>query len=188
MSDQSVFTLPPIFSLRPIKPNDIPSERDLIRSAQLLLQESKNWPESKMKPTDASKSTPAIIQTFCSAEQKSTETTGGSKSPPWNGVVVTLDKDDLSFTSLWSRVGSHPVKSQQRMIISIPIDLSKDQLLAELEEKGVKGKCATVEMIQELEGDKVEWRRLTCISPGGLLPRLFDEKLARGRLVEVSPD
>ncbi|KAF9039122.1 hypothetical protein BJ165DRAFT_364787 [Panaeolus papilionaceus] len=237
MSDSPVFTVPSVFSLRPIKPNAIPPERDLIRSAQLLLQESYIWPEYKIKPADASKSAPADIRAFSYTEQQSTESSNTSKPLPWSCAVVTANKEDLSFTSLWSRIGSHPIKSQQRyipnltkitqiqyisenesiwnmlyvyppplsprvytmyvaswlleyshrrrgIIVYIPVDLSKDSLLAELEEKGVKGKCAMVEMIQEMEGDKVEWRRLSCNDPGGLLPRFCAYKMAGGRLVE----
>lgn len=143
MSDSPVFTVPSVFSLRPIKPNGkpdvhvpmslaklydrrkcsshrhlfytaIPPERDLIRSAQLLLQESYIWPEYKIKPADASKSAPADIRAFSYNDQQSTESSNTSKPLPWSCAVVTANKEDLSFTSLWYRIGSHPIKSQQR--------------------------------------------------------------------------
>lgn len=57
--------------------------------------------------------------------------------------------------------------------MSIPITLSspEDENLAALEEKGVKGRYASVERILELPGDKVEWRMAAASSAGGLIPQ-----------------
>jgi len=45
------------------------------------------------------------------------------------------------------------------MVVSIPVDLSGlgDEELANLEEKGTKGRYVSVERLVELEDGKVEW-------------------------------
>lgn len=61
--------------------------------------------------------------------------------------------------------------------MSVPIVLSSpedDELIA-LEEKGVKGRYASVERILELPGDKVEWRMAVSGSPGGLIPQFISD-------------
>lgn len=63
------------------------------------------------------------------------------------------------------------------IIVSIPINLSspEDESLAVLEEKGIKGRYASVERILELPGDKVEWRMATSSSAGGLIPQFLTD-------------
>ena len=46
-----------------------------------------------------------------------------------------------------------------------------DEDLGALEEKGVKGRYASVERILELPGDKVEWRMALATSAGGRIPQ-----------------
>jgi len=63
--------------------------------------------------------------------------------------------------------------------VSIPINLSssEDEDLAALEEKGVKGRYASVERILELPGDKIEWRVALSSSPGGLIPQFINDSV-----------
>ncbi|KAG6376205.1 hypothetical protein JVT61DRAFT_2180 [Boletus reticuloceps] len=68
----------------------------------------------------------------------------------------------------------HLVESSPKsgIIVSVPIDLSADEELAKIEEKGVKGRYVSVERLLELEDGKVEWRMATSSSPGGSIPLL----------------
>jgi len=57
------------------------------------------------------------------------------------------------------------------IFVSIPVDLSGDSELANLEEKEVvKGRYASVESIKELPNGNTEWRMATSSSPGGRIP------------------
>ena len=79
--------------------------------------------------------------------------------------------------------GPHP----SRIIVSVPIDLSspEDEDLATLEEKGVKGRYASVERILELPGDKVEWRMALSSSPGGLIPEFITHSVVPQEVSKV---
>ncbi|KAI0636714.1 hypothetical protein C8Q77DRAFT_1154628 [Trametes polyzona] len=57
------------------------------------------------------------------------------------------------------------------IIVSLPVDVSDNEEYVKLEEKGVKGRYASVERIQELENGKVEWRMATSSTPGGNIPQ-----------------
>ncbi|KAJ7174008.1 hypothetical protein C8R43DRAFT_976879 [Mycena crocata] len=72
-------------------------------------------------------------------------------------------------------------------IVSIPVDLSEDQDLAALEEKGVRGRYVSVERILELEDGSIEWRMATSSTPGGSLPTYFVEKSMAGKIAEDVP-
>ncbi|EPS93319.1 hypothetical protein FOMPIDRAFT_1136399 [Fomitopsis schrenkii] len=78
------------------------------------------------------------------------------------------------FTVLQTKhlVGESPKKG---IIVSIPVDLSEDAELAKLEEKGVKGRYVSVELLQELDNGKVEWRMATSSTPGGNIPSFVAE-------------
>lgn len=80
------------------------------------------------------------------------------------------------FSSLTGRLKRRGSRTHS-IIVSIPIDLSspEDEALAALEEKGVKGRYASVERILELPGDKVEWRMATCSSARGLIPQFLTD-------------
>ena len=80
----------------------------------------------------------------------------------------------ISFSPLVRRLNGRGSQTY-RIIVSIPIDLSspEDETLAALEEKGVRGRYASVERILELPGDKVEWRMATSSSAGGLIPQFL---------------
>jgi Protein of unknown function (DUF3074) len=75
----------------------------------------------------------------------------------------------------------------KRIVITLPIDLSSksDKDLAEVEEKGVRGRYLSVEHIHEVDGDKIEWRRLVCVNPGGMIPKCWATRNALSRMVEV---
>lgn len=72
--------------------------------------------------------------------------------------------------------------SQIRLIISNTVDLSGDQDLAKLEEKGVKGRYMSIERITELENGKVEWRMAVSSSPGGMIPAVVSEGSMAGQI------
>ena len=57
--------------------------------------------------------------------------------------------------------------------------------LAALEEKGVKGRYASVERILELPGDKVEWRVAAASSAGGLIPQFITDHVMPEALARV---
>ena len=61
------------------------------------------------------------------------------------------------------------------IFVSVPVDLSSDPELAKFEEKGVKGRYASVERVKELPSGNTEWRMATSSSPGGRIPALLVE-------------
>ena len=71
--------------------------------------------------------------------------------------------------------------------MSVPISLSspEDEELATLEEKGVKGRYASVERILELPGDRVEWRMALASSPGGLIPQFITDSVVPQEVSKV---
>lgn len=73
-------------------------------------------------------------------------------------------------------------------MITLPIDLSSrsNDNFAELEEKGVKGRIASVEHLQEVDGDIIEWRRVICIDSGGSIPRCWARRHAEKKVIDVS--
>ena len=77
-----------------------------------------------------------------------------------------------------------------RIIVSIPITLSspEDEALAALEEKGVKGRYASVERILELPGDMIEWRMALSSSPGGLIPQFITDSVVPQEVSKVGPN
>ena len=72
-----------------------------------------------------------------------------------------------------------------RIIVSIPIDLSADEELAKIEEKGTKGRYVSVERLLELEDGKVEWRMATSSIPGGSIPSFVSESSMPGQIAAV---
>jgi len=83
----------------------------------------------------------------------------------------------------------HLVKSTPKsgIIVSIPIDLSADEELAKIEEKGTKGRYVAVERLLELEDGKVEWRMATSGIPGGSIPSFISEYSLPGQIAADVP-
>jgi hypothetical protein len=73
-----------------------------------------------------------------------------------------------------------------RWIISLPVDLSSDPELAQLEEKGVRGRYVSVERLLELPDGKVEWRMATSSTPGGNIPTFVAERSMPSKISDVS--
>ncbi|KIM44102.1 hypothetical protein M413DRAFT_68133 [Hebeloma cylindrosporum] len=98
--------------------------------------------------------------------------------PPLSPRVYTI------YQASWLLEYSH---RRQGIVITLPIDLSSksDKDLAEVEEKGVRGRFLSVEHIHEIDGDKVEWRRLVCVDPGGMIPKCWTKRNVLSRMVEV---
>ncbi|KAF7363586.1 DUF3074 domain-containing protein [Mycena sanguinolenta] len=72
-------------------------------------------------------------------------------------------------------------------IVSIPVDLTEDQELAKLEEKGVRGRYVSVERILELEDGTIEWRMATSSTPGGSIPTYFVESSMASQIAADVP-
>ncbi|KZT71301.1 hypothetical protein DAEQUDRAFT_124314 [Daedalea quercina L-15889] len=106
---------------------------------------------------------------------------------------VTLIKEISPTQSIWSLYYTFPPPVSPRvftvlqtkylvtespkkgLIVSIPVDLSDDPELAKLEEKGVKGRYVSVELLKELDNGKVEWKMATSSTPGGNIPSFVAE-------------
>ncbi|KAF7294745.1 DUF3074 domain-containing protein [Mycena indigotica] len=73
------------------------------------------------------------------------------------------------------------------LIVSIPVDLSGDEELAKLEEKGVRGRYVSVERLLELPDGTTEWRMATSSTPGGSIPSYFVEKSMDSKIAEDVP-
>ncbi|KAF5373727.1 hypothetical protein D9758_000720 [Tetrapyrgos nigripes] len=75
------------------------------------------------------------------------------------------------------------------IIVSIPIDLSspEDADLANLEEKGVKGRYVSVERIVKLEDGSIEWQMATSSTPGGDIPSVIVEWTMASKISEDVP-
>ncbi|TFK38456.1 hypothetical protein BDQ12DRAFT_606116, partial [Crucibulum laeve] len=86
------------------------------------------------------------------------------------------------------RLIDYPANGRTGLIMTIPVDLSSNsnRTLAELEEKGVKGRYVSVEHIKELNGSVIEWRRIASGDPGGLIPRFYVERTMAEKMIEVS--
>lgn len=80
---------------------------------------------------------------------------------------------------------TQPLTSPASIVISIPVDLSEDAELAKLEEKGVKGRYVSVELLQELDDGKVEWRMATSSTPGGNIPSFVAESTMASTIAKV---
>ena len=62
------------------------------------------------------------------------------------------------------------------MIVSMPVDLSDDSELSKFEEKAVKGRYVSAELLKELPNGKVEWRMATSSRAEGSLPQFLTER------------
>ncbi|CAA7270914.1 unnamed protein product [Cyclocybe aegerita] len=87
---------------------------------------------------------------------------------------------------------THVSESKPRtgIIVSIPIDISGDEELHALEEKGisvVKARYTAVERIIELENGNVEWRMATSSTPAGLIPTFIAESAVPKKIAADVP-
>lgn len=69
--------------------------------------------------------------------------------------------------------------------MSIPIDLTSDEELVKLEEKGVRGRYTSAERIRELEDGKTEWLMATSSTPGGSIPTFIVERSVASSIAQV---
>lgn len=72
------------------------------------------------------------------------------------------------------------------LIISIPVDLSGQDDLSKLEEKGVRGRYAGVERLVELENGNTEWRMASSGSSGGFVPGFLTNGMMSSSIAKVS--
>ncbi|KIJ17466.1 hypothetical protein PAXINDRAFT_112508 [Paxillus involutus ATCC 200175] len=73
------------------------------------------------------------------------------------------------------------------MIVSIPIDLSGNEELAKIEQKGTRGRYVSVESLLEMEDGRVEWRMATSSTPGGSIPSFVSENSMPGQIAADVP-
>ena len=77
-----------------------------------------------------------------------------------------------------------------RIIVSIPVDVTGEEEYAKLEEKGVKASYVSVEQLTELnggsEGGKVRWTMATSSHPGGMIPDAITNASLAGEIAKVS--
>ncbi|KAF8350470.1 hypothetical protein F5887DRAFT_939379 [Amanita rubescens] len=73
------------------------------------------------------------------------------------------------------------------LIISVPVDLSGQDDLSKLEEKGVRGRYVSVERLLELENGSIEWRMATSGNSGGLLPGLLTNSMMSSAIAKDVP-
>lgn len=73
-------------------------------------------------------------------------------------------------------------------MVTLPIDLSSRDTadLAELEEKGVRGRYVAIELLRETDDGMIEWRRIARVDPGGMLPKFWTAKQFPSRMAEVT--
>nr|GAT60087.1 predicted protein [Mycena chlorophos] len=76
---------------------------------------------------------------------------------------------------------------RQGIIVSLPVDLSGQPDLAKMEEKGTRGRYASVERLLELPDGTTEWRMATSSTPGGSIPSFFVEKSLDGKIADDVP-
>jgi len=72
-------------------------------------------------------------------------------------------------------------------IISIPVDVSEDPEMKAKEEKSVKGRYCSVELIKESKDGLVEWSMATSSTPGGMIPQYFTEKSIPSQIYKDVP-
>jgi hypothetical protein len=87
------------------------------------------------------------------------------------GVILVLSIDNKHSTC-------------HRIVVSIPIDLSDEDELLKLEEKGVKGFYVSVERLQESQDGKVIWEMATSSTPNGII-RFFAERMIPSQISAV---
>jgi hypothetical protein len=74
------------------------------------------------------------------------------------------------------------------MVVSIPIDLTDDAALAAIEEKGIKGRYASVERLTERADGTTLWEMATSSSPGGSIPTFVAENSIPGQIANDVPN
>jgi len=72
-------------------------------------------------------------------------------------------------------------------IISVPVDVSEDAEMKAKEDKGVKGRYTSVELLREGSDGLVEWVMATASTPGGSIPTFFAEKAMPGQIYKDVP-
>lgn len=74
-----------------------------------------------------------------------------------------------------------------RIVVTLPVDLTSrsSEDLAELEENGTHGRYLSVEHVQETDGGAIEWRKVACRDPGGMIPNCWVQKHMAQVMAEV---
>ncbi|KAJ7343318.1 hypothetical protein DFH08DRAFT_872354 [Mycena albidolilacea] len=213
-----------MLSITPLKLSAIPSDEEVLKAADALLESTSSWKEGK---------------TFHKQVKTLHRAKGSEDGAAWHARVSIHKPAEATFTQMWSKLGEDKALNEMKFIpnikkvtkvkeisatqsvwtlyytfpppiaprvftvvqitrlndssprsgtiVSIPVDLSEDQELAKLEEKGVKGRYASVERILELEDGNLEWRMATSSTPGGSIPTYFVERSLPGQIAEDVP-
>ncbi|KAJ7940463.1 hypothetical protein B0H13DRAFT_2299465 [Mycena leptocephala] len=211
-------------SITPVKPSAIPSDEEVMKAADALLESMSSWKEGK-------------------TYNKQVKTYSRAKAPEdgaaWHARFSIHKPEEATFAQMWSKLGEDKALNEKEFIpnikkvakvkeisatqniwtlyytfpppvsprvftvvqitrvnessprsgtiVSIPVDLTEDQDLAKLEEKGVRGRYVSVERILELEDGSIEWRMGTSSTPGGSIPTYFVERSLAGQIAEDVP-
>ncbi|KAF8804065.1 hypothetical protein BYT27DRAFT_7170533 [Phlegmacium glaucopus] len=103
---ESAFRIPAIFSLKPIKPDSIPSDEAFISDSKTLLDASVSWQAGRVYQG---------VNTF--QQRQHTEEAGTTHL--WYTLVSVLHKDEISFKGLWSKMGIDKICKQRRYLPAI---------------------------------------------------------------------
>ncbi|KAF7338158.1 DUF3074 domain-containing protein [Mycena venus] len=212
-------------SITPLKPSAIPSDEEVMKAADALLETTASWKEGK---------------TFHKQVKTYSHPKGPDDGAAWHSRVSVHKPEEATFAQMWAKLGedkavneakfipnikkvtkvkeisatqniwtlyytlhvsmTRPLvagaqklglnpqitQSPPRTIVSIPVDLTEDESLAKLEEKGVRGRYVSVERILELEDGNIEWSMATSSTPGGSIPTYFVERSMASQIAEVS--
>ncbi|KAH9981332.1 hypothetical protein BGW80DRAFT_1471900 [Lactifluus volemus] len=192
-----------------IRLDELPSDQVALAAARELLESTKDWKKGKayqntVQTCSRPKSTGDGAGWHCRVSEHSPEE--ATFDELWKEYIndvkkVTLIKKISATQEIWSAyyefssfvvsprvftvlqiVHCESTSPRTGIFISIPVDLSSDPELANLEEKGVKGRYVSVERITELPNGKTEWRMATSSSPGGRIPALVVDKTMPGTI------
>jgi hypothetical protein len=79
------------------------------------------------------------------------------------------------------------VYPSHRIVVTLPIDLTSrsSEDLAGLEESGTRGRYLSIEHVQEIDGGAIEWRKVACRDPGGMIPKFWVQRHMAQVMAEV---
>ncbi|KAF8966064.1 hypothetical protein BDZ97DRAFT_716377 [Flammula alnicola] len=106
MAAQARFEIPESFSLHAITPSHIPPENVLISDAQAILEVSASWQAGKVHQN---------IKTFIHRESEGDQ----KSSNAWHCTVTEIQKDEISFSKLWSKLGKNKVRHQKSYVAGL---------------------------------------------------------------------
>ncbi|KAF9483655.1 hypothetical protein BDN70DRAFT_276934 [Pholiota conissans] len=78
--------------------------------------------------------------------------------------------------------------NRRGIVVTLPIDLGSrsTEELAVVEDRGIRGRCVSIEHILEIDGGFFEWRKVACRDPGGMIPKFWAQKHMAHEMAEES--